>query len=297
MIELAEKIKALNLNIKAESVIEDLIMNGLDPDRVLIEFRTSHKKNWDHDILSCDAIGQDLVFKLSRDGLFQSLPEYLFLLHPEDREYDKVSLKEFNRQQENNARIFFHPIENEIFNQSVALENQENHILSVLTTHGFRNLTAFWKIDTDIGKRIYTRLSKLMPYLHSVIGNFTLTARCLEFLIEEHVEWKMEERIHHIDYSHDDSIKSMNECECGEDLFTCGDYVISTSTIVFTIGPIENIEIGKFISNGSKRNLLNIFENYFIPLELEADYIFTIQDSDQDFFMDQSFLGFNTTIN
>jgi hypothetical protein len=297
MTDLADKIRALRLNIKAESVIEDLVINGFDPDHILIEFKTSHKRNWDHDILSCEFIGQDLVFKLSRDGLFHTLPEYLFLLKDEGKEYDKISLEEYNRQQENNTHIFFHPVENEIFNQFVNLENQENHLLSVLNTYASSHLIEFWKIDKSIGRRIYSRFSKLMPSLHSIIGNFELTAKCLEFLIEEHVEWKIEDRVVHVDFSKDNAIKTLDECECGENIFTCGDNTLTTSTIIFTIGPIEKPEIVNFISNGSKRNLLNIFQNYCIPLEFETDYIFSVSNSDQDFLMDNSFLGFNTTIN
>jgi hypothetical protein len=297
MFELAEKIRGLRINIKAEAVVEDLIMNGYDPDHIFIEYRTSHKKNWDNDILSCDFNGQDLIIRLSRDGLFHTLPEYLFLLNAEELADQKESVKEFNRQQETNTHLFFHPIENEIFKQLVELENQENYLLSVLESSTIRELNDFWKIDAQISRRIYSKLSKVMPILHSIVGNFLLTARTLEFLLEEHVEWKMEERIIHVNFSNNEVIKPLNNCDCGESLFTCGDYTVTTPTVVFSIGPIAGSEIADFLPGENKRNLINIFQNYFIPLEIESEYIFTISEINQEFSMDQSYLGFNTTIN
>jgi hypothetical protein len=297
MQDVVNSLNALRYNVKAETVISNLLANGFNPDHILIDFKSSHKKNWDNDILSSDFNGQDLTLKLSRDGLFNTLPEYLFLLSMDNREYRVESVQEFNQMQEDNTRLFFHPLENEIFNQLVALESQENQILYDLATYAFRNLNNFWKIDTRIGMRNYARLSKVMPFLHSIVGNFKLTAKCLEFLLEENVEWKMEERIVHVNFIRDEVIKPLNQCECGDNMFTCGDYTVTVSMVVFTIGPIAGSEIVEFLPAGNKRNLINIFQNYFIPMEVESDYIFNVSEANQDFYMDQSFLGFNTTIN
>lgn len=122
---------------------------------------------------------------MSRDGLFDTLPEYLFLKPIEDHNlnsFDKQEILEFNKQQQINCNILFNPIKHAILEQKVAIENFENEMLYTLTSYNFSNFQDFWRIDMKIPEIYRIKLVKLMPYIYSVTGNFTLTAKCLSFM-------------------------------------------------------------------------------------------------------------------
>ena len=297
LIKLAKRINDLPFNIKAESVIEDLIISGFDPGIIFLEFKTSHNKNWDHDIISCTSTGNDLVFELSRDGLYHTLPEYLFIIKQENSEYDKKTLNELNKKQVKNANTFFHSIDYELFSQRIELEKQENCLRAAMTYNTLDDLSEFWKIDRRLGIKICTKFCKLMPLIYKVVGNFNMTTSCLEFLLDEPVSWTPENRKDPINIAAGEEIKSLGNCDCGESFYIGGNDSMTINTIVFTIGPIECSEIKEFIPGGQKRELLKIFENYFIPVELETDYLFNVTESAKDFFLDHSFLGFDSIIN
>ena len=78
MTDFLQKLNSFKYNIKAEAVTSNLIQNGIKQENIFVDFKGSHKKNWDHDILSFEISGNKIILKLSRDSILQSLPENLF---------------------------------------------------------------------------------------------------------------------------------------------------------------------------------------------------------------------------
>lgn len=106
---------ALNipLDISAET-----LLNYLPHDKYIVELKGTHKRNAYEEILSVTRDGDNLSIELSREGLYDILPESLF--HPVDRfenisanEYKEKFAEEYESQQveEANARKFFAPFD------------------------------------------------------------------------------------------------------------------------------------------------------------------------------------------
>ena len=152
MNDFVQTFNSLKSDIKAEAVIANLIQNGIPPENILIDFKGSHRRNWDHDVLSLESSGEKLIFRLSRDGIFHSLPEYLFLKKIEGTPEEKEEIRKFNKVQERNAKILFNPVESSVFQNRIDLELNENHLIARLNTNDINNFQDFWKIDSTLDK-------------------------------------------------------------------------------------------------------------------------------------------------
>jgi hypothetical protein len=293
--ELVRKLNKLSYDFRAEAVVSDLISNGYSED-IVIDYDSSHKKNWDKDILKAEIKGKKLSLVVSRDGLIHSLPEYLFMKPVEGREEASNEILEFNRKQAENTRILFNPIENEIFNRGVLLESFENSIIASLNSGDNESIREFWRIDKHLDKLDQIKLCKIIPYLHSIVGNFAITAKCLEYFLGTHVEWKMEEStVSEIPSASGSSSEGeLGKYSCGNNMITMGIPKDTISKIVFTLGPIPDNEIEQYIANGKKKELLNTFLSYFIPMQYEHEIRLEISAEDAGFSLANSYLGLNS---
>jgi hypothetical protein len=297
--EVARKLNHFSCDVRAEAVVSELISSGIDADAIEIIYDSSHKKNWDKDILNVETKGGKILLRLSRDGFIHSLPEYLFLRPLEGSSDDIKKIIEFNKRQTDNARVLFYPIENELFRKGVDFESFENTLIASLNSGDNASIKEFWQIDNRIDTIDQVKLCKLIPNLHAIVGDFPLTAKCLEYFLEAQVSWKLDERMKS-SFTNDhgpDVESSMGNYTCGDNMITSGNPIEAVSTLVFTIGPISCDCIKFYLENGKKRNMIDYFISYFIPLQYEVDININVSADDSDFSLDNSYLGLNSACN
>jgi hypothetical protein len=300
--EVARKLNQFSYNIRAEAIVSELISSGLDADSIEIAYDSSHKKNWDKDVLKAESAGGKITLRLSRDGFMHSLPEYLFLKPVEGSSDEIEKIIEFNKSQVINAKILFYPIENELFKKGVDLESAENALIASLNLGDNTSIKEFWRIDNRIDNIDQIKLCKLIPNLHAIVGDFNLTSKCLEYFLDAKVFWKLEERMASPLYAVPVSAGPAGEnClgnyTCGDNMVTSGNPAEAVSTLVFTIGPVSGDYIKFYLENGKKRNLINYFISYFIPLHYEVDFNIDVSAEESDFLLDNSYLGLNSACN
>lgn len=118
----------LPLDISAET-----LLNYLPHDKCIVELKGTHKRNAYEEILSITQEGENLLIELSREGLYDILPESLF--HPVDRfenisanEYKEKFAEEYEAQQaeEANARKFFAPFDRFILGMNCEVNRIKN---------------------------------------------------------------------------------------------------------------------------------------------------------------------------
>ena len=298
MQDIVKKLNAIRYNIKAETVINTLLSNGYSQDNIIVQNKSSHKKNWDNDILNCELKGGKICFNLSRDGLFDALPQYLFLLPVEDHNMtgdQKEKIHKFNKQQRVHANILLSPIEQGVFEKRVDLEQFENEVIFQLNAYSPDSLAEFYKIDGAMPPDARAKLIKLLPLLYSIAGDIPLTAKCLEYFLEVPVAFEIMDVPVSLHPAEKIASGGLGAESCGEDMITHGDLDESVPTILFSIGPIDGSNVYKYLAGGGKRNLVNTFCDYFIPLEYNVDLRFDIKEDDAMFSLDNSFLGFNSS--
>ncbi|MFZ4546114.1 MAG: hypothetical protein ACOYN4_01695 [Bacteroidales bacterium] len=295
------ELNRMNYDVKAETIVNDLIQSGYSPDDFIIGYNSKHKKNWAKDLSKAEMLGDKILLKLTRNGFVQSLPEYLFLKPVEGSKEEKVERMEFNKRQLTYARYFFNPVENEIFNNGVALEAFENEQIASLSFGDNKCISDFWRIDEKIkaNKLDYIRFNKLMPAIHSIVGNFSATGNCLAFLLETSVTVKLKKKLITAKFATelDTDANNLGTSECGNTMVLGNTMDETVSVIVFTIGSIAEDEVVFYLENGRKHNLINCFVSYFIPVQYETEFVINVASSGSGFSLNDSYLGFNSTFN
>jgi len=296
---IVEELNRISYDVKAEAIVNDLIQGEFLPDDFVIGFDSKHKKNWEKDLLKAEKLGKKILLKLTRNGFVQSLPEYLFLKPVEGSKEEKEQRIEFNKKQLNYARYFFNPIESEIFNSGVSLEGFENDQITSLSYGDSKSIADFWRIEYKLNDPDFVKLYKLLPSLHSIVGNFPATGNCLAYLLNTNVTVKLEKRLMTMQFSNvsESEVYDLGNSRCGNSFVlgsTMEEYV---SIVVFSIGSISNKEVIYYLDNGSKRNLIGCFVSYFIPVHYETEFIINVASDVNGFCLNEVYLGFNTAFN
>ncbi|MCX6270826.1 MAG: hypothetical protein NTU44_06330 [Bacteroidetes bacterium] len=298
MKDLVNNLNELKFNIRAEAIIADLMGQGIDPESIEVQFCSSHKKNWDRDILKYEERNGKIYVKVSRDGIFTSLPEYLFFIPVEGTKTKIEEAIAFNREQREFFSILFSPVENEMIKKRVELEGHFNLLISKLKTHEAEFLHQFWKTDDKLDAVDAARLCKMLPLANTVVGNFGLTARFLSYLIEEEVEWQHKRYVKQLEpTSAGVNASGLGNNACGMDMLMTGPVAEYVEVLIFTINNIPLQKGNQFLEGGGKYHLLQRFADYFVPFHYEVEFKLNVLDAEADFQMGESFVGFNTKIN
>ncbi len=309
--EISERVGHLPVDLKAETVIAMLAGTGIDIREFLVSFEGQLQRNWSRDIASAAVesfeTGDFLVFHLNRDGIYDMLPELLFhnkldkdSSSAEEMAKDSMQL----RLEEKESRTFFQPFENGVFAQGVNLALREQQLYtSILLQNIMGVIPGFWNIPEDLPVEYTHNLVKLIPYASRVAGNFSLTARCLAFILKEKVSVASIPQDGYIDNgTHMSLFGRLGEAHLGSDAI-CGNLVNgSVARVVFSIGPLQRPVTDRYVKSGVLNHFLDCFYGFFIPVHLDAETRFTFEPSESLFVLaseenpDNSYLGYNTVI-
>ena len=296
---IVEEINRINYNVNAETIVNDLVQGGFSVDDIVVGFNSKHKKNWEKDIQNAEVLGNKIHIRLTRNGFIQSLPEYLFLKPMKGDKEEMEEIAKFNKDQLKYASFFFNPVENEIFHTGVSLEYFENTQIASLISGNNQSITEFWKIDYQLQELDYIKLCKIIPGLHNIVGNFSLTADCLSYLLDVSVSVKLDKRLLTMQFSDDTSEDphDIGNSKCGSNLVLGHTMQESLPTMVFTIGPVSDEDVVSYLERGAKYNLIVCFVSYFIPIQYETDFVVNVTASGSGFALNNSYMGFNSTFN
>lgn len=308
----SEYINGLTYDILAEYLVSTLVDEGTNPNNILAVFQGHLKRNWSRDIdyseINKFDIGKEtLSIHLNRTGIYDSLPEALFHTIAAEKsstgeEMAKESVK--LKIEEKNARLFFRPFENEIFLQKVQSASKETLLYKSLHADFLNSLVPdFWKIDTRVPEKYATKLIKLLPYVHEIVGNLELTAQSLEYILKE----KIRIEIRH-DEPKEQKLKEelsgfcLGENSLGQNLVLGNETVGFIGRLIFHIGPLENHSPAYFFENSPGNYLLKCFTGYFTPMELDVESKLILNEEQSHFLLSQDteteipFLGYNTVL-
>jgi len=309
-----EVIQNIFYDIKAEALIADLIENGLEAEQFITIPKGTFKRRYARDIDNTEQLkfenGQKVFgFNLNRDGIYDSLPEGIFheKKHSSVDESGKISNESKKlKAEEKAARKFFIPFENEIFFQRIQLELEERKVLSRFSENLFDEIyPEFWNLDKTLSRKYISRMVLLLHFTHRIVGNCTLTAKCLETILEEKVKVKI---VRNVDFRKGEIESSdliFTNCTLGgSELgvnFVCGETFNNLGkTMEFNIGPLKNNGVADYLENGDATKFLTCFFNYFIPAELDVKLNILVDLKNRDFILEGkeegSVLGFESAI-
>ncbi len=310
--DIASSVNHLVNDIRAEVIAADLIENGLNPAEVIIIPDGSFRRKYSTDIVKAEVIssnnGQEILgIHVSRDGLYDTLPEAVF--HDQSNKpltsgHEMARFSKMQKKEEKDARLFLLPFENEIFYHRIQLEMEERKILHRFSENLFDDVyPQFWKLDRTLPKKLVSRMVLILHLATRIAGRLDLTAKCLATILDEKVAINVTTGKNRQEIPEMNSIKDargLGSCALGHDLI-CGEYVADSEKVMeFVIGPLENSAVEDYLENGPYTRFLSCFYSYFIPLEVDAVTSIQVSKDQQQFTLNDLasnvILGFNARI-
>ena len=279
-------------NLKAEVLLAEILDNSnITTDDFVIANKSTFSRSYRRDIIKIDdLINKDkLTFNLSRSGIYDMLPEGLF--HVPKTNSDSATYlaqRKVIKTEEDDARTFFSPLENEFFYQRLRIERNERKLLDDFYNLNDDFLVDFWNIDDELPEEYVIKLIKLLPHSHKISGDFELTRKCLEKILDEKVtfERKFENTMNTI--SKEEKNFRNSDLQLGVDSVLNGkSNAVYSPVLKVIIGPVSEKNINKYLKKGGVIKFINTFYNYFIPMEVEVRTNFTINNKSK-FLLDET---------
>lgn len=266
---ITKQLKETYHSFKAETLIAQLLKTSqLKISDIIIKckstFRRSHRRDISKVYLNDNA---KIEITLSRNGLYDNLPEAVF--HKNFKENSGISyvkMRQKYKEEENDARHFFAPLENEFFHQNLTIEQNESKLLNTFISLDDDYLINFWKVDASLPKNILIKLLKLLPYSHEISGDLELTQLCLENILKKKVVIK--KKFHSPKKAQ--LVTHNNSSTLGVDFVLAPETnTIYSPYLEVTINDIETTEVDTYINGKYMEKFVNLFYSYFIPFEID----------------------------
>ena len=304
---IAIKLNELPYDIKVEVLVADLIDSGFSDNDILIQPVSTFKRRFGKDIHRTKIIydKQDniqLLIEMTRDGIYDLLPEGMFH-QPRDRKHykntsDMVHSVKVQRQEEQASRQFFLPIENEIYHIRTFIEQAEKKLFYELENNASNDfLIDFWRLNKYKKYDSIHLLVRFMPILYRLTQNLEYVKICYEMLLKQKVDITINDTF-------DWKATTINSWSLGEE------YLSYTSTLgarikadlpeyFIKIGPLNDEEINEYIPNGNMYKYLDLLNSYFLPMGYEKNIIIIpkFENNFIDLNNEYLHLGINTTLN
>jgi len=296
-----------HFDIKVEALISALLIeNPQFANRVVISnkgqfARTYRREILDYEVVDFKSDNQPyLLVNVAKDSIYDTLPEAVFHYPKNDKIGKEVTemTKDYRKQkrEQANARKFFMPFENEFWINAINRDSIENEFLASLSrVKPFDFFYEFWQLDKKIPTIFVAKLIKLLPYVYQIVGNLELTAKCLSYILEENVEY---EEIGYKELSESEQTSFLGETNLGLDMILGSSYMDYSLYVQFTIGAIKNGNSRLYFYSGEIRKFIDLFYEYFLPLEIETKTIITLLEEEEEFFISHPnmMLGITTRI-
>ncbi len=307
-----EAIQSIFRDIKAEAVIADLMEKGFASEDFVVVPNGAFKRRYSRDIafikrLKLSNGQQPLGIYINRDAIYDELPEGFFHNKPDRNAKQEgggaAESKRLNAE-ENAARDFFLPFENELFLQKIQLELEERKIFFRFCESLFVDIfPAFWNIDAPGSRKYVSRMVKFLHFAYKMAGDFKQTEKCLEAILGEKVSIQLEETTS-TRRGGTESEGANKGCMLGNAAlgvdFVCGDELqVTGKVLVFLLGPLKETRIADYLENGAIADFLQCFYRFFIPADLEVKTRVLASPDKQKFLLEPAegpFLGYQTVI-
>ena len=276
MQKLKNAVKSINtehIDVMAEAVIADLLEQKIDINDIEVVYDGAFERNYKKDLIdmSVDMVGKVISLHISRNGLYDNLPEGLFhTITSYSRVEGDDRKNEFKKQkqEEEKARKFFNPFDKEFFFQKVKLEIETRKLLE----NPFTEIEKWFPNESKIPQKYFRRLVNYLPFTSKIKGDLELTAQCLSEIIEENVKTKRFYSTGTIFPSSANEQNKLGTKFLGEN-FICGNGLNEdVLTWEFTVVVNDEKMLDRYfdVDKGFMKNLMNKFYRFFIPFEINT---------------------------
>ena len=275
--EVIDHIRRLHYDVRAEVVVGELLDNHVQESEVAVQMENVFTRAFNKDILDAQLDDSQpyhpfITLTLSRDGLYDRLPEGLFHAFAPQKQQEvreMVNTYKKHQQEEQEARKFFRPLEHEFFLQRVFLEQREKHLLfDALGKDADELFLSFWGIPEGLPKEPVNKLIRLLPYIHRVAGNLPLVQLYLQAILDERVTITCENGPVAVS---SDTQNGLGECRLGVDTMTGSLFYTDMPRVIVKVGPLQHRRVYDFLSWQPYGKLLETCLGFLLPADVEAE--------------------------
>lgn len=253
---------------------------------------------------------ENIALDVSREGLFDILPEGIFF-HPDDKYPDDVFRAKKLSEQESDARKFLLPFEQLFYwlrleneQREFAAENQLEQWWQELLTKNNETPDGFDGYsplkNSLLNEEQQAILTHLLPHLPDIIGNWTLTAQWLSLFLNAPI--KIIEESPPL-YSFPEEVqKRMGEGILGQDFVIGTTYTDGIPILKILIEDLTPESVETFLPKGAKREILEKeLLQFLLPIETPYKIETSLKIQSIEFQMGENYnssiLGYTTTLN
>ena len=266
---------------KVEMIATQLLIENLDFSKIIVDRLSNASRTYTKDVyrsyedVSQHSMDKYTIFESHRQSIYETLPENVFhpptlggLGKPQEEIVEEIK-KQRNKEAE--ARIFFKPFEQE----GPYLEMFALMLELMYEKKGtYNNLYCLFEQGWPVLRKLpyHTALSfiYILPILNEVRGDRTWTEKCLSYLTDFPIEIRES-------YGHDPIDRKMEgfvlrEAHLGIDSTFLGNQNDGLPSWDIYIGPVPKDLIVSVLPQSYFEELLDIFEEHFIPTNIFVRY-------------------------
>lgn len=288
-------------NLSLERYVDELLITT-DPDvwPVLICPQGTFHRSYRQDILAVAPPGrktETIRIDLAREGLYDMLPEGMFHESPPggagiDTEA-AVREVEQNRREEQEARRFFLPVEQEFYRQKIALEHQEHAFFQSAKVDSSAGafLRKLWDVPADLPATQQQGFLFLAPHLHRLAGRLAEVERCFALLLP--VPMRLTQQYHFDPESVELAPVLLGALVLGHDT-VLGDTLDDPWPYwQLALGPLPGEQLLLFLEGGTMHRFIRWLAGYLLPAGVDYQLDIEVEPDDQAFCLhdDTSFMG------
>jgi hypothetical protein len=236
-----------------------------------------------------------LVIEINREGLYDMLPEAIS--HPAGKKHkDETTSEEFARhkEEENDARTFFNPIENEFQNRILYFELLERELLFNTNKKKDRQFFEYFFGNSSIlDDRQMQTLLYILPLSYKIRGDQKLISLALSKILNYNVEVTKKYVNCKIEITEDqesDKCLGVNFVLSNFTSIHYWQYTINIYDVPVDIFPT-------FTNNGANLNIINFVIDYFFAVNADVAIVPHILQIDKSITLSEHnihYLNFNT---
>lgn len=286
-------------DLRAEVLAAEFLDSGILLDNVSIKPVGSFKRPYSKDVLMAElyeeenASETELIMEVSREGIYDMLPEGLF--HQPDPEragfalHDVVEGIQRTRNEELEARRFFYAFEKEFYRTRIRIEYNERRGIDSLvgkqadSTGGRYERDLFLRLwpELDSVDRDYRpALIQILPRLHQIVGDIDLTAYVMEKVVGEKIELLMHDKPWMESPASEQSV--LGDCYLGYDAYATKGIYLEVPELIIRVGPIENHVLDDFLPGGMADHVLHMLANHMVAAEMDYSIIPLLPEGDDE---------------
>ncbi len=286
------------LNLRAEVLVSELLENtDITEEDIVVLSQSTFSRGFRRDLIGSKINSNNrFEINISRNGIYDALPQGVF--HKSvgiDTNLSYSEIRQKNRKEERDARMLFAPIENEFFLHRVYLEQEEKNIIFELNNSLDNSFAIdFWGIKDKVPNEYILSFAKVLPYAHKVSKSEGLIAQCLEEILNEkvHITKKFKPLKNPLEKNKKNDVLGLNSS-----------LAIDETNVLYPFYFI-NIEISnvkkryRYQENAIGNQLISVFCEYFVPLEIEYEINITFNQKEGNFALNEesTVLGLSATI-